>query len=229
MTCIKNPESLRTKRMFFFFLQEPWSICTCADEEHVVRSLVQAVDPIHRQPREVDTLGEQQGASQSFVVHQRVFLGEVERGVRQMERVVVAVLPVIVGNTLQHRQRTERRGRERMWAKPRRRSMKRRKVLRCSWHRLAWLLGYENTALSPSLLPLLQLSFTDFHLRLPSHPFLCFPSSRTGSLHSWLFVLCQLKLFSISLAKVPSLFHGISTSPSHPHYPPSAHSSLSLL
>lgn len=38
-----------------------------------------------------------------------------------------------------------------MWAKPRKRSMKRRKVLSCSWHRLAGLLGYEKTALSLSL------------------------------------------------------------------------------
>lgn len=156
-------------------------MCTCADEEHVVSSLVQAVDPIHRQPREVDTLGEQQGASQSFVLHQRVFLGKVERGVRQLQRAVVAVLPVIVSNTLQHRQRPERRGwgnggRERMWAKPRKRSMTRRKVLSCSWHRLAWLLGYEKTALSLSLSPSSSPTFfhSDFHLRLPSHPFLSY-------------------------------------------------------
>lgn len=85
-------------------------ICTCADEENVVRPLVQGADPIHCQLGEVDSLGEQQGASQSFVLHQRVLLGKVERGIRQLQRGVVAVLPVEVSYTLQHRQgRTERR------------------------------------------------------------------------------------------------------------------------
>lgn len=110
MTGIKKLNHSEQKKMFFFAVSAGISMCTCADEEHVVSSLVQAVDPIHRQPREVDTLGEQQGASQSFVLHQRVFLGKVERGVRQLQRAVVAVLPVIVSNTLQHRQRPERRG-----------------------------------------------------------------------------------------------------------------------
>lgn len=67
---------------------------TCADEEHVVRPLVQGADAIHRQPREVDALGEQQEAAQSFVLHQRVLLGKVECGVRQLQGAVVAVLPV---------------------------------------------------------------------------------------------------------------------------------------
>lgn len=80
---------------------------TCADEEHVVDPLVQGVDPVHRQPGEVDALGEQQGASQDLVRHQWVLLGEVERGVGQQQRAVVAVLPVVVGDALAERKREE--------------------------------------------------------------------------------------------------------------------------
>lgn len=78
---------------------------TCADEEHVVDPLVQRVDPVHRQPGEVDALGEQQGASQGLVRHQRVLLGEVECGVGQQQRAVVAALPVVVGDALAGRKR----------------------------------------------------------------------------------------------------------------------------
>lgn len=76
---------------------------TCADEQHVVRPLVQGADPIHHQPGEVDPFGEKQRASESFVLHQWVLLGKVECGVRQLQGAVVAVLPVRVGDTLQHR------------------------------------------------------------------------------------------------------------------------------
>lgn len=85
--------------------RRPHVICTCADKEHVVCPLVQGANPIYCQPGEVDALGEQQGASQSFVLHQRVLLGKVERGIRQLQRAVVAILPVWVSYTLQHRQR----------------------------------------------------------------------------------------------------------------------------
>lgn len=87
-----------------FHSKNPGVACTCADEQHVVGPLVQGADPIHRQPGEVDALGQQQGASQSFVLHQRVLLGKVERGVGQLQRAVVAALPVRVGYTLRHRQ-----------------------------------------------------------------------------------------------------------------------------
>lgn len=85
---------------------------TCADEEHVVRSQVQGVDAVHRQPGEVDALGEQQGAGQSLVLHQRVLLGKVERGVGQLQRAVVAAVPVGVGDALWCRQRMEEEERE---------------------------------------------------------------------------------------------------------------------
>lgn len=86
---------------------ESSAVRTCADEQHVVGPLVQAADPVHHQPGEVDPLGEQQGASQSFVLHQRVLLGEVERGVRQLQGAVVAILSVGVSYTLQHGGREE--------------------------------------------------------------------------------------------------------------------------
>lgn len=82
---------------------------------------------------------------------------------------------------------------------PRGRRRKRRKLLSCSWHRLAWLVGLEMTAHPPSLLSLLSyypcFFHSDSHLRLPSHPFLCFLSFRPGSLRSQRFVSCQLLHF----------------------------------
>lgn len=87
-------------------------IYTCADEEHVVRPLVQGADTIHCQPCEVDALGEQQEAAQSFILHQWVLLGKVERGVRQLQGAVVAVLPVRVSYTLQQKETKERQGSE---------------------------------------------------------------------------------------------------------------------
>lgn len=80
-------------------------LCTCANEEHVIRPLVQGVNPVHCYPCEVHPLGQQQGATQSFILHQRVLLCKVERGVRELQGAVVAVLPVCAGNTLQHRER----------------------------------------------------------------------------------------------------------------------------
>jgi len=73
---------------------------TCADEEHVVGAQVQGADPVHRQLGEVDALGEQQGARLGLLRHQRVLLGEVERGVGQLQGAVVAVLPVPVCDAL---------------------------------------------------------------------------------------------------------------------------------
>lgn len=79
---------------FDFTGVNPRADCTCPDEEHVVRPLVEGADPVHCQPGEVDALGEQQGASQSLVIHQRVLLGKVEGGVRQLQGAVVAIFPV---------------------------------------------------------------------------------------------------------------------------------------
>ncbi len=211
----------------------PHVICTCADEEHVVRPLVQSVNPIHRQPREVDALGEQQGASQSFVLHQRVFLGKVERGVRQLQGAVVAVLPVWVSYTLQHRQRTERgnRGRKGMEERmkgsvrgPRRRKMKRRKLFSCSWHRLAWLVGFEMTALSPS--PSL-LFFIFLSLSLSPPPAIT-PLPLLPFLSSWIITFLAFRVmpaFAFSLLPLQYTTPTISTSlplsfiipPLHPH------------
>lgn len=82
---------------------------------------------------------------------------------------------------------------------PRGRRRKRRKLLSCSWHRLAWLVGLEMTAHPPSFHSLLSyypcFFHSDSHLRLPSHPFLCFLSFRPGSLCSQRFVSCQLLHF----------------------------------
>lgn len=80
--------------MFSLITEATEPLPTCADEQHVVRPLIQAADPVHRQLGEVDALGQQQGATQSFVLHQWVFLGEVERGVGQLQGAVEAVLPV---------------------------------------------------------------------------------------------------------------------------------------
>ena len=82
---------------------------TCADEEHVAGALVQGADPVHGQPGEVDPLGEQQGACLGLLGHQWVLLGKVERGVWQLQGVVVAVLPVPVCDAL-NREGGERRG-----------------------------------------------------------------------------------------------------------------------
>lgn len=121
---------------------------TCADEEHVVRSQVQGVDAVHRQPGEVDALGEQQGASQSLVLHQRVLLGKVERGVGQLQRAVVAAVPVGVGDTLRRRQRMVEEEREQEGHEEEEEEGRRRKRLSCSWHRLKRTLGFETAALS---------------------------------------------------------------------------------
>lgn len=138
---------------------------TCADEEHVVRSQVEGVDAVHRQPGEVDALGEQQGAGQSLVLHQRVLLGKVERGVGQLQRAVVAAIPVGVGDALRHRQRMEEEGREQEGHEERKEEEgRRRKRLSCSWHRLKRTLGFETAALSSLSSILLSL----LHSSLPA-------------------------------------------------------------
>lgn len=74
--------------------------CTCADEEHVVRPLVQGNHAVHRQLGEVDTLGEQQGARESLLIHQWMLFGKVERSVRQLQRAAEAVLSVCISDAL---------------------------------------------------------------------------------------------------------------------------------
>lgn len=76
-------------------------MCTCSNKQHAVSSLVEGVDSVHGDPGEVHSLGEHQGSSLGPQLHQRVLLSEVECGVRELQRAVITVLSVKVGDTLQ--------------------------------------------------------------------------------------------------------------------------------
>lgn len=84
-------------------------VCTCSNKQHTVRSLVEGVHSVHCDSGEVHALGEHQGLSFGLRLHQRVFLSEVQRGVRQLQRAVIAVLSVEVSDTLQRRRGTQKR------------------------------------------------------------------------------------------------------------------------
>lgn len=87
-------------------------MCTCSNKEHTVHSLVEGVHSVHCDPCEVHSLGEHQGSSLGPQLHQRMLLSEVQRGIRQLQRAVIAVLSVKVSDTLQSKEEEGRKGRK---------------------------------------------------------------------------------------------------------------------
>lgn len=106
-----------------------------------------------------------------------------------------------------------------MKGRERKRKLERRKLLSCSWHRLAWLVGYEMTSLTTSLL------FSIFLSPSLSPPPAITSFSLLPFLSSWIIkflALCDMPAFALFhrysnprllplTSSPPSLFHQTSS------------------